>query len=76
MVIEVLKIAVCCSNLLYSIQYHHIHSFMKLKKTLEKKLQNIKMLKFKYLKLDGDKLFFRNGVITARKDLESHSLQT
>lgn len=31
------------------------------------------MLKFKYLKLDGDKLFFRNGVITARKGLLSYA---
>lgn len=30
--------------------------------------------KFKYLWLDGDKHFFRNGVITVWNDKEPHSL--
>lgn len=57
--IVLFEIAVCCGNLLYSIEYHHIHSslFKKLSETLEGKekkrkereIQTTQDGKFKYL---------------------------
>lgn len=67
------EIALCCGNLLYSIEYHHIHSSSFKKLDSGKKKRKEKQMQYKQPKMENSSIFdwmaikhvFRNGVITA-----------